>query len=228
LSTLVYFFASIFCFLKKKDVPVGIVVVKFIATVSVVTTFLVVMCALLPASGPMMIAWPTMTFLHVIDPLLALVSFCFFEITPMVKKKLSWLSMLSVLLYTAVIAPLASLQVIADPYKEIHLMDITASAWYEVTWKWCAILLGTSLVGFLFLWLRQGIAKFENKKAEKADEWKPDNAYAEDRGPQATPTHEIPSDDVIVIQDDEDSEAAEEEEEIKEEEEAKRSIRPVP
>jgi hypothetical protein len=88
---------------------------KFVATVSVLTTFLVVVTMLLPASGIGMISWPYFLFAHVIDPVLALVSFAFFEVTPIIKKRKCFYVVAPLAVYTAVVSPLASLKIVKDP-----------------------------------------------------------------------------------------------------------------
>jgi hypothetical protein len=226
--------SSIVAYRKKKEIPAWAIAVDFIATVSVLTTFLVVLCLLVPLSGSAeLIKGPYFLFVHIIDPLLAFVAFAFVEVTPELKKKQSWLCLIPLVIYTGIIAPLATFGKIDDPYGQVKLLNVTSDVWYNIAWKWCAIFFGTWLVGFLLLWLRQAMARVLNKEPEEKktveDGWTKEErgsgnpAYQEDRGPQATPTHEIAADDVVVVQDDEGSEEAEEAEEVKEEEEAKKT-----
>jgi hypothetical protein len=226
-AALISLVALVIALIKKKDVPLWTVIVKFIAVVSVTTTLLVVLCGMVPFSGTAMISGNDFMFLHLIDPILALILFIGFEIEPRIKKRLSFLCLIPLVLYTAVLAPLCTLTSFPDPYENIKLLNLYSDTPLNITWKWCAIFFGTWLVGFLLLLARQGIEKLESKKAgddeEKEEKPAAENAYSEDRGPQATPTHELAADDVVVIQDDEGSEESEEAEEIKEEEEAKKT-----
>lgn len=221
LATILFLVASIIGYKGKKAVPTWIVVLKFTATVSVLTTFLVVMTMLLPNAGVQIIGWPAFLFTHVICPILALATFAFIDVMPSLKKRDSFFAIAPILLYTAVIAPLASMGVIDDPYGEIGLLDLRKMTPLEITWKWCAIFFGTLLVGFLLLLLHNLMSKVEKKPETKTEEQP--SAYHEDRGPEAIPTHELAADDVVVIEDDEGAEAAEEEQEIKDEEEAKKT-----
>lgn len=225
IAALISLVALIVALAKKKDVPLWTAVVKFIAVVSVTTTLLVVLCGMVPFSGTAMISGNDFIFLHLIDPLLALILFIGFEIDPRIKKRLSFLCLIPLVLYTAVLAPLCTLNGFPDPYGDIKLLNLYSDTPLNITWKWCAIFFGTWLVGFLLLLARQGVGKLENKKTDEDQEEDSTvkNAYSEDRGPQATPTHELAADDVVVIQDDEGSEESEEAEEIKEEEEAKKT-----
>lgn len=221
-TSVLYLVVSVISYRKKKEIPGWVMIFKFVATVSVLTTFLVVVTMLLPASGIGMISWPYFLFAHVIDPVLALVSFAFFEVTPIIKKRKCFYVVSPLAVYTAVVSPLASLKIVKDPYEEIGLLDVTASPAIDIVWKWCAIFFGTLLVGFLVLLLQNLMGKIEAKADEKAKADQP-SAYTEDHGPEATPTQEIAADDVVVIEDEEGAEETEEEQEIKEEEEAKKT-----
>jgi hypothetical protein len=224
--------ASVVAYKNKKEAPLWVTAINFIATVSVLTTFIVVMTLLLPQTGVSILAWPTFLFLHAIDPVLAFLAFAFIEVTPELKKKQAWLCLIPLVLYAGVVAPLASLGKIDDPYAMIHLLDVTSAPALEITWKWCAIFFGTFVVGFLLLWLRQAMAhllvKPEAEAPKEDNSWKEEKKEEpapaqEDRGPQATPSHEVAADDVVVVQDEEGSEEAEEAEEAKEEEEEKKT-----
>jgi hypothetical protein len=225
-AALLSFAFGILSLIKKKEAPLWTAILKFIAVVSVATTFLVVVCFLVPTmgweNGKAMLIGEDFIFLHLIDPILALIVFLGFEIEPQIKKRLSFLCLVPLVIYTAVMAPICSLTSFPDPYGFLNLTKIEP---LKVTGIWCAIFFGTWLVGFLLLWARQGIAKRESKKEEAAIEDASANqgAYREDRGPEATPTHELAADDVVVIQDDENSEESEEAQEIKDEEEAKKT-----
>ena len=224
------FIFGIICLIQKKDAPLWTIIVKFIAVVSVATTMLVVLCLLVPMmgweNGKTMIVGEDFIFLHLIDPLLALIAFIGFEIEPKMKKRFSFLCLIPLVIYAAILAPICSLTSFPDPYEPAGLLNLAKAEPLQAAWKWCAIFFGTWLVGFLILWARQGIAKCEEKREEAAQEEQtptPSNdAYKEDRGPQATQTQYIAADDVVVIQDDEGSEESEEAEEIKEEEEEKK------
>jgi hypothetical protein len=222
-AALIFLVASLIAYKKKKDVPLWVVAVDFMATVSVLTTFIVVMVFLRD-----MISWPTFIFLHLIDPILAFLAFGFVEVAPELKKRHAYLALIPLVLYTAVIAPLSTLGIIEDPYNMIKLMDVFSDTPLNIALKWCGIFFGTYIVAFLLLWLRQGMARVFAKnegteEAPKEDKEAAEGAYKEDRGPVSTPTHEVAADDVVLVQDEEGSEEAEEAEEIKEEEEAKKT-----
>jgi hypothetical protein len=229
-SLLVIVFDSI-ALKKEKRIPFGISLFKFIASVSVVTTMVVVLTFLAPQEVRAghsyfgMFAWPNFLFLHLICPLLALVSFLFFDPT-MPMKKINFLySLLSVVLYAAIIGTFCSLHLFGLP-NIYNFMDVTVD-WVKSLIAVLAILAGTALVGLLLLWIKQLLQKKEEALVPAA----PTKAQGEPAAdlpndkPSTTsaPVAESSNDDVVVVEDSEDDELAEEEQEIKEEEEAKKT-----
>jgi hypothetical protein len=223
LASIVFLVVSIISFKKKKEIPLWATILKFTATISVLTTFLVVMTLLLPKDANM-IGWPVFLFLHVVDPILAFVSLAFFEAKPILRKRDSFFSLLPLVIYTAIIAPLSSLHKINDPYEMIHLMDVTADTPGNIALKWLGIFFGTLLVGFLVILLQRWMGRLQNKPVHEQPQSKETaEPLNKDNSSGIPAPSEVAQDDVVVIQDEEGTENSEEEEEIKEEEEAKKT-----
>ena len=101
LSNLLCAFASlsVLLFLHNGWLPYGVWLFKYIGTVSVTVTFLTVMVFLGPTLGykSQLEGWAF--YLHVVGPLLAMISFCFFERSYPLSFPLSLCGILPVLLY---------------------------------------------------------------------------------------------------------------------------------
>jgi hypothetical protein len=202
--------ADVLSLVKKKPLGRFPVLFKFVATILVTTTFLVVACFLLPTSfaqqGWAMWSWPHMCFVHVVCPLLAFISFAFFETEPVFKKRyiLALYPLGFVFVYGITMAILCSLPTtgVADPYG---FLNVTAHEWWFIALAWLLILGGTYLAAFLLLLLRGLGAK---GKAEAVLEKKSDSSA---------------DNDVEVIEDSEDDEAEEEAKEENDEAEAQKT-----
>jgi hypothetical protein len=172
--------SDIMALASKKQICRFVSGFKFVATIAEILTFLVVMCYLLPTTyadkGLMMISWPRMIFVHVVDPILAFVSFAFFEKEPVWNKKplKALYPLIFVLIYGIAMAILVAKAIggIKDPYGFI---DVTTNPWYFIAGWWGGIIVGTYLVGLLVLLLRGKLTKEpaaeavpEEKEEEKA------------------------------------------------------------
>ncbi len=86
-------------FLLRGQVPFGVWLLKYIGTVSVAVTFVTVMVFLGPAAGYKAMLSGKDLYLHLIGPLLAIVSFCFTERLYPLTLPLALLGDVPVLLY---------------------------------------------------------------------------------------------------------------------------------
>ena len=86
-------------FLLKGQVPYGVWLLKYIGTASVAVTFVTVMVFLGPAAGYKAMLSGKDLYLHLIGPLLAIVSFCFTERLYPLTLPLALLGAVPVLLY---------------------------------------------------------------------------------------------------------------------------------
>lgn len=158
--------ADIIYLLTKHPLVQWVTNVKFAATISVVLTFLTVYCFLFPTSflhgGNFdFIADPeTFLWFHTVCPILAFVSFAFFEPFPRIKLSRAFYGVIPMLVYAIVIIPLVATNVIEAPYS---FLRVNENAWY-ITLLWCVVMVGgTYLISFLVLWLREGLAKHANR-----------------------------------------------------------------
>jgi hypothetical protein len=162
-SSLFFLLAHGVCSLRKTPVPSGIKILRYIATVAVTTTALVVLFFLAPYAGVAyhafwyMWSFPNMFFTHFLCPVLSIVSFLFFE-EPLEERN-PWegalLGLASVLLYAIIVGSLASTQSISsDPsVNNVYgFMDATAGAWWVTPLAFTLIISGTYFEGVFFLW----------------------------------------------------------------------------
>lgn len=231
---------------KGRKVPHAANVLKFIATVAEVLTFLVVACYLIPINfdtdGFAMWSFPHMAFVHFIDPVLAFVSFALFEKDERWNKKplQALYPLIYVLIYGVIVTILVALpnSTVEPPYP---FMAVTQNPWYVTVLAYVGMVAGTYLMGFLILLCQGFVAKKEAVKAvkdtaadkdekpveaEKKDEQPTETAKKEEEKPTETkesaaqPTNDS---DVPVIEDTDDDEASEEAKEAEEEKQAQSS-----
>ncbi len=147
LSNLFCAFASlsVLLSLRYSELPYGIWLFKYIGTASVTVTFLTVMVFLGPTLGykSQLEGWAF--YLHVIGPLLAIISFCFFERTWPLSFTVSLLGLLPVVLYGFLYLYKV---VIAEQWDDFYGFNKNGK------WKtsFSAMVIGTFL-GCILLWL---------------------------------------------------------------------------
>src|SRR5574344_2179549 len=108
---------------KFREIPYPVKVLKYIATCCLTLTFTVVLTILVPAwsstgaNGFKMMFGPYQMFArHLACPLLAFISFVFFETEPVFSKKTILFGEIPTLLYAAVTVVLNALRIIDGPY----------------------------------------------------------------------------------------------------------------
>lgn len=149
---------------KGTSLPRGVKILRYIATVAVTTTNLVVFfflapyCAYAYGSYWIMWSWPNMIFTHFFCPVLSDVSYLLFEepLEKAVPWKEAFVSLSSVLLYAIIVGSLASTQNISsDPsINNVYgFMDATAGAWWVTPLALTLIISGTYGEGVLLLYL---------------------------------------------------------------------------
>lgn len=149
-----------------KEIPLWASAFKFMGTIGVETTFLVVLFYLMPltaaAYGSFFAMWcfPNMFFTHLVMPLLAFFSFAFLETEPAFDKKLSFLSLIEVSLYAILVGTFASLHLFGVD-NVYQFMDVTQHPWWFTVLVFLGIFLGTYFAGFFTLKLR---AKINSKR----------------------------------------------------------------
>ena len=131
-------------------------IIRLCGVLGTTLTFLIVMFYLLPIFGTAMISWYSMTALHIICPVLGLVSFLFFEHGKPIKIKFSVIGIIPIIVYAITIIPLVALNVISAPYP---FLDIYNQAVF-VSILWFAGILGCSyLLSLLLVFLNNLLSK---------------------------------------------------------------------
>ena len=147
LSNLLSAFASLVAlfFLRNGGLPHGVWLLKYLGTASVTVTFLTVMVFLGPTMGykSQLEGWSF--YLHVIGPLLAIISFCFLERNWLLSFAVALLGLLPVVLYGILYLYKV---VIAKQWEDFYGFNKNGK------WKisFSAMVIGTFLVCIL-LWL---------------------------------------------------------------------------
>lgn len=171
LSSLAYLIADLVSYKKKTSLPAWVKSFRYIASVAITTTALVVLFFLAPYCGVVygnfwgMWGFPNTFFTHFVCPVLSLVSAIFFEepLENVVPWKEAFLGLSTVLLYAIVVGSLASTQTISsDPQinNVYGFMDATAGPWWVTPLAFTLIISETYGEGVLLLF-------FEKKRQSK-------------------------------------------------------------
>jgi cytoskeletal protein RodZ len=198
LASFVMIIVDIVSLAKKKPLSKGAILFKYIATVGVMVTFIVVYAILCPAAG-----WNYLSFaldpsyllwVHTVNPLLAFISFVFFEDEPHLNFRATFLGAIEVVLYAAAMIPLVWFYVVYPPYLPMFaLHDVydnladsiskTGSILYpansigmDCVWI-CGMILGAYLVAVL-TWLLRNlfVRKFQKEQERKEKDEAEDRA----------------------------------------------------
>ena len=87
---------------SEYKIPNWVIKLKFISTVAVAVTFLVVLCYMAPVGGFAKLYYGTSFFLHLVAPLLAIVSLVFFDPPVFLSGKFCFLGVLPMAVYSVI------------------------------------------------------------------------------------------------------------------------------
>ena len=85
---------------KNNHIPPWVILFKYIGTVSVMLTFMTVVCYLAPIYGPATVLSGTSFHMHASAPLLCFISFCFIETDSTLSFKSTFIALIPMLLYS--------------------------------------------------------------------------------------------------------------------------------
>jgi len=135
-----------------KPVPVWIRTLRYVAACCLMVTFLVVVFVLVPLTGFQYARQGLFTgaelYLHTLCPLVSCLSFLFFEKSPRLRYRSTWLAMLPTLLYTAVLVPLNILRIVDGPYPFLRVYEQSV----QTSLLWAAILIPSGYILCLVMW----------------------------------------------------------------------------
>ena len=136
--------------IKDKRIPKLVIFLKYTSTINVILTFIVVIFVLIPMGGvasiKMMLLDGVMSIHHVICPLLATISFIFFDPKEKINNKDLFLSLVPTIVYATIIIILNITKVITGPYPFLHVYE--QPIYMSILWVF--IILGaTLLISFL-------------------------------------------------------------------------------
>jgi hypothetical protein len=140
---------------KHKDIPKYIQILKYMATCCLAVTFIVVIFILAPMIGEngfkIMLLGNSMLYHHLICPILAIISFVFFEATPPMNYKHTILAMIPTVIYAIITITLNILKIMAGPYP--FLMVYNQPICMSIIW-FSVILIGAYAIALI---LRQAV-----------------------------------------------------------------------
>lgn len=123
-----------------KSLPGWVKFLKYTATCGLTITLTVVLLILGPMQGYSAQFAGSLLYKHLLSPLIALVSFLFFEKKPPLPKKAPLYALLPTLFYAAVLIFLNLLGKVDGPYP---FLRIRFQPWY-LSLLWCGVILGGS------------------------------------------------------------------------------------
>lgn len=151
LVTLVF---AIISLVKGRQIaPKAILIIKYVCVSAISVTMITVLVFLGPTMGyDLMFAGPSL-FLHLISPILAIVSFIFFEVDMKIKWRFTWLSMAPVVLYACYYVSMVFAEgKSADFYGFAYGPDDTSINYLRMTISLVAMFAGSYVLGLVW-WL---------------------------------------------------------------------------
>ena len=153
LFSLLYLIFGIIAFAKKRfEIPKIILLFRFLAVVSLMVTFFVVMAGFISGWGVDSFSWAfidnSALEFHLICPILSLISFLFFETTMRLKFRHILFSSLLTYVYTVISVTLNILKIWHGPYPFLYVYEQP----FLMSVLWVVVINGGSmLIGFLIL-----------------------------------------------------------------------------
>lgn len=129
-SALFVFFA-----LFKKEIPKWVSYLKYMATIGLVLTILVVIFILCPENGNnfgFMLFYKSLLVHHFLAPIISFITFVFFDGVKFETIKDNFIGMIFTLIYGVIIMPLNILKYIEGPYP--FLMVYQQPVWKSILW----------------------------------------------------------------------------------------------
>lgn len=148
--------------LKSDNIPQIVRKLKYIAVCQLVLTFLVVVCVLAPMAGGVegykyMLLENSMLYQHLLCPIIAFVSFIYFERESKLPKNSSLIAVIPTIIYAIIMVLLNIFKVIEGPYQ--FLMVYKQSVLVSIIWF-------IVIIGAIFL-ISKVIYCISNKLIEK-------------------------------------------------------------
>jgi hypothetical protein len=185
-SFLMVVFFTISLFKKDIKLPHWLGLLNLMSMLGVLLTFLVVVCVLLPMDGGGMFG-DEFIFLHLLSPIAYVLVFAFLNKDYRYVWTDSFYTIIPVLLYGIVILSLVGTGKIEAPYPFLSFDDpliLVVSV--------LGILIGTWLLGLLFIWLSNGLGNLINgRNVDEAKDSNPEAPEAKDEGNNDVRTYHI-------------------------------------
>ena len=146
--------------LKKKEIPLWLVILRYVAVCCLTVTFIVVVTILIPTSNinyfegiKHFLLNGSMLFHHFLCPVISFISFVLFEKDERLnKKKYLYLPLIPTLIYGLILITLNILSIVVGPYP---FLMVYYQPWY-MTIIWIIIIgVGNYFIAYLTLFLNQ-------------------------------------------------------------------------
>lgn len=146
--------ACLIAMLKKSSIAKWVHILRYIATVCLTLTLIVVLALLIPMMPSMvneLIFNGIGLYYHLICPLLSIVSFVFFERECEFNKKDIYLSLIPTIVYGVIVVLLNLFKIITGPYPFLYFYELK---WYQTTLCLLGIFLGSIIISLMFYKIR--------------------------------------------------------------------------
>ncbi len=138
---------------SKIPIPKWAKMLKYMSVCCLTVTFVVVITILIPLEGgtkcikPMLFESSSL-YQHTLCPIIAFISFIFFEYKPTLPKKSPLYSMIPTLIYAAIVLTLNAIKVLDGPYPFVRVHNQSVF----MTIVWCAVVLSGAYIFAFFIW----------------------------------------------------------------------------
>lgn len=149
LVSIVFCVACIFAIKNKTKIPAWIIKLRFVSTICLTITYVVVTLVLIPlypASFIYMMFGDSNLYQHLLCPILSIISFLFFESTTIISKQFVFLALIPTLTYGIISIILNLLNIMAGPYPFFYVYDIP---WFVIILSILGILLLSVVISYV-------------------------------------------------------------------------------
>lgn len=163
----IFCISCVVALIKRKHIPRWILNLRFVSTVCLTVTFVVVIAVLIPMfpdTFVFMMFQNSNLFQHFLCPVLSFISFIFFENQISLTKKSILYCLIPTLIYGVVLITLNLFKIITGPYPFFYVYVIP---WYTTTLSLLGIFIGSLLITIILYYLHNKNNLKNNYKTEK-------------------------------------------------------------
>ena len=159
LISLLYVIVGIIVLKNNSKIPSWLINIRYASTVGLILTFMVVLCILVPLTPSEFVFYffgDSNLYQHFICPILAVISFIFFERFAAIKKTVIWYGVFPTLIYGLILISLNACKIIIGPYPFFFVYDFP---WYITVLLLSGILSLTLFISWIVIVICNKLSK---------------------------------------------------------------------